>query len=156
MYILLMSWHAKSTLGLFLLIATTPSGAQDGIHWPSFRGAAGSGVADGYPTPERWDLATAQNVRWKTAIPGLAHSSPVIWGDRIFVTTVVSRDGDDSLKVGLYGDIEPVEDEAEYAFRVMALDKKTGNILWSQLAVRGVPRIKRHPKATHATKRRLR
>ena len=144
-----MSWQSKSIL-LSLLLTATPAGAQHGVHWPSFRGAAGSGVADGYPTPERWDLATAQNVRWKTAIPGLAHSSPVVWGDRIFVTTVVSRAGNDSLKVGLYGDITPIEDDAPQAFRVIALDKKTGNILWSQLAFQGVPKIKRHPKATHA------
>ncbi len=145
-----MSWQPKSTLGLSLLLAATLSGAQDGVHWPSFRGVGGSGVADGYPTPERWDLATAQNVRWKTAIPGLAHSSPVVWGDRIFVTTVVSRGGDDSLKVGLYGDIAPVDDDTEHAYRVLAVDKRTGNVLWSRLAVRTVPKIQRHPKATHA------
>ena len=150
MYILVMSWQSRSTLALSLLLAATLSGAQDGVHWPSFRGAAGGGVADGYPTPERWNLATAQNVRWKTAIPGLAHSSPVVWGDRIFVTTVVSRGGDDSLKVGLYGDIAPVEDDTEHAFRIVAVDKKTGNVLWSRLAVQSVPKIKRHPKATHA------
>src|SRR5688572_19479755 len=74
-------------------------------NWPQFRGPAASGIS---PTagPLEWDVKTPKNVRWKTAVPGLGHSSPVVWGDRIFLTTAVPVEGgDESLKTGLYGDI---------------------------------------------------
>src|SRR6266404_8288153 len=61
-----------------------------GQNWPSFRGANASGVADGKPTPTTWDGTKGTNVLWKTPIPGLAHSCPVVWADKVFVTTAVS------------------------------------------------------------------
>jgi outer membrane protein assembly factor BamB len=146
-----MRCRTRSILVLSTFLSAVTGLAQEDIHWPSFRGAAGRGVAEGHATPERWDLEQGENLLWRTELPGLAHSSPVVWGDRIFVTTAVSDGGDDSLKVGLYGDIAPVEDDSVHAFRVIAIDKKTGDVLWSQLAHEGVPRIKRHTKATHAS-----
>lgn len=98
----------------------------------------------------KWDLETGENVLWKTDIPGLGHSCPVIWGDKIFITTAISGSGDDALKVGLYGDIDAVEDESEHEFKVYCLNKKTGKIIWEQLAHKGVPKTKRHTKASHA------
>ena len=62
----------------------TPAG------WPSFRGWFASGIAEGYRTPVQWNVETAQNVEWKIPIPGMGHSSPVVFGDRIFVTTAIS------------------------------------------------------------------
>jgi len=59
-------------------------------NWPSFRGDHGSGVADGQFPPISWNVEKGRNVRWKTPIPGLAHSSPIVWGDRVLVTTAVS------------------------------------------------------------------
>ena len=59
-------------------------------NWPGFRGIQASGVADGQGVPTAWNVETGENVRWKTPIPGLGNSSPVIWGDRIFVTTAIS------------------------------------------------------------------
>src|SRR5439155_5354536 len=58
-------------------------------NWPSFRGENASGVADGQHPPTTWDIDNNLHVRWKTPIPGLAHSSPVVWGDRLFVTTAI-------------------------------------------------------------------
>ena len=55
--------------------------------WPSFRGPYASGIADGHQFPERWDLGTGENILWRTSIPGLAHSSPIVWGNRLFVTS---------------------------------------------------------------------
>ncbi len=56
-------------------------------NWPSFRGVSATGVAASYPTATKWDLNSGLNIRWKTPVPGLAHSSPLIWGELIFVTT---------------------------------------------------------------------
>jgi outer membrane protein assembly factor BamB len=118
-------------------------------NWPQFRGAGASGIGNGTP-PLQWDGEKGENILWKTEIPGLGHSSPVIWGDRIFVTSAVPAAGEASLKVGLYGNIEPVEGEGSQAFTVYCLNRKTGKILWQRAAVSGQPKIKRHPKSTHA------
>ena len=77
-------------------------------------------------------------------------SSPIIWGDRVFLTTAIRKDGEQPLKVGLYGDIKPVEDDSEYTWNVICLDKKTGKEVWNEVAFEGVPKIKRHTKASHA------
>src|SRR6186997_3051824 len=96
----------------FLLLTATVAveSAPSGVNWPSFRGPAAAGVQEGAPTPVKWDVPQGQNVRWKTPIPGLGHSSPIVWGDRIWVTTAISSKDDPELKVGLYGDIGSVDD----------------------------------------------
>ncbi len=105
----------------------------------------------GPPCRRKWDVAKNENILWKAPIPGLGFSSPAIWGDQIFLTTAVSEnDKQASLKVGLYGDIAPVTDDTPQSFRVLCLDKSTGKILWDKEAYKGVPRIKRHTKASHA------
>lgn len=143
--------HASTiALVLLLVIAAAWTTAGEQVHWPRFRGPQASGVADGRPTPVRWDVESGENVRWKTAIPGLAHSSPIVWGERLFVTTAVSEGGNEDLKVGLYGDIAPVQDESVHSWRLYALDKASGEILWWREAHRGVPEVKRHTKSTHA------
>lgn len=119
-------------------------------HWPSFRGPAASGVADGFPLPRTWDVDGKQNVLWKTPIPGLGHSSPVVWGDRVFVTSAVGGAGDAGLKVGLYGDIGPASDNGVQEWCVFCLDRRDGRLLWKQVAHRGAPKVQRHTKATHA------
>ena len=129
-------------------LAAPPAGKS--VDWPTFRGPSSSGVAEGFPTVERFDVAKGENVLWKTKVPGLGHSSPVIWGDRIFVTSAISGKADPELRVGLYGAIEPVEDDTAHKFVVYCLDRKTGKILWDRTAWEGVPKIKRHTKASHA------
>ena len=119
-------------------------------HWPSFRGDRATGVADGVPTATEWDVASGKGIAWKTPVPGLAHSSPVVWGDRVFLTTAVRKEGEAELKVGLYGDIQPVADEGEHLFQVLCLDKKDGKILWTQTAFDGSPRYPRHTKGSFA------
>jgi outer membrane protein assembly factor BamB len=131
-----------------LLLISVVGFAADS-NWPQFRGPAAAGVGTGTP-PLEWNGESGKNVLWKATIPGLGHSSPVIWGDKIFVTSAVPASGDPLLKVGLYGNIEPVEGEGPQAFTVYCLDRKTGKILWQQVATKGQPKIKRHPKATHA------
>jgi outer membrane protein assembly factor BamB len=120
-------------------------------HWPMFRGPAASGVADGTPTPVKWDLATGENVLWKTAVPGVAVSSPIVWGDRVFVSTAVSSDPASGIRTGLYGDVEPAKDVSKHSWKLVALDKRTGKVLWERVAHEGIPKTKRHPKSSQAT-----
>ena len=101
-------------------------------------------------TVTTWNTETAENIQWKTALPGLGHSSPVIWGDRIFVTTAVNSSKAAELKVGLYGDPGSADDNELQQWKVICLNKTTGKILWEKKAHEGAPKVKRHPKATHA------
>jgi outer membrane protein assembly factor BamB len=133
--------------GLLVLVAMAAAAADS--NWPQFRGPSGSGVGTGSP-PSEWNVESGKNILWKTAIPGLGHSSPVVWGDRIFLTSAVPASGEAQLKVGLYGDITPVKGEGEQSFRVYCLDRKSGKILWERTAATGQPKIMRHPKSSHA------
>lgn len=138
-------------LPLLLLPATAVGeSAHPGMNWPSFRGPKAAGIQEGAPTPVRWDVRQDQNVRWKTPIPGLGHSSPIVWGDRIWITTAISSKDDPELKVGLYGDIGSVDDTTVHQWKVYCVDRKTGRVLWEQTAHTGVPKVRRHPKSTHA------
>ncbi len=119
-------------------------------HWPSFRGMHAAGIAEEQNLPEIWDGEKDINLKWKTRIPGLAHSSPIVWADHIFITTAVSSLGDGSFKHGLYGDGDASEDKSVHQWKVYAVDKKNGKILWEQTTYEGVPREKRHIKATYA------
>ncbi|MCB1037232.1 MAG: PQQ-like beta-propeller repeat protein, partial [Acidobacteria bacterium] len=120
------------------------------LNWPSFRGPGASGIGDGQGIPWQWDGETGVNVRWKTPIPGIALSSPIVWGDRVFVTTAAAEDANTSFRTGLYGDVDSVEDDAVHSFRVYALDRRSGEILWQREAAQGRPKVKRHGKSSHA------
>ncbi len=121
-----------------------------GEGWPGFRGPSASGVADGQHLPDTWNVATGANIRWKIPVPGLAHSSPIVSGDRIFVTSAVSSRKDVTFKPGLYGEGTASEDRTSQQWLVMALDRLTGNTVWRRTAYEGVPKEKRHIKATYA------
>lgn len=136
-------------VALCLLLSLAGAGklqaATETVHWPSYRGDHASGVAKGYATPTEWT-----DFKWRTALPGLGHSSPVIWGDNVYVTTAVAADKEEALKIGLYGNIEPVEDQTPRSWKVFCLKKSDGTILWQRTAHEGVPKVKRHPKSSHA------
>ncbi len=118
--------------------------------WPSFRGPALSGIADGQGAPTTWNGESGANVRWRTPIPGIALSSPIVWGDRVFVTTSISSAGDETFRTGLYGDVDSVDDESEHSWKVYALDRKSGDVVWERTSTTGVPAVKRHLKSSHA------
>jgi len=120
------------------------------LNWPSFRGTDATGIADGQQPPVAWDVKTGQNVRWKTPIPGLGHSCPIVWGDRIFLTTAVSGDPNPKVRTGNYGDVASVNDTTRHTWHVICLDRNTGAILWNRQAYEGVPKIKRHLKGSQA------
>jgi len=119
-------------------------------NWPQFRGPGATGVVEGHAAATKWNVEKSENVRWKTEIPGLAHSSPVVWGDKVFVSTAVTTSTKDETRYGLYGDVAPVKDDPRHTWKVYALDKQTGKILWERVAYDGIPKVKRHPKSTHA------
>jgi outer membrane protein assembly factor BamB len=130
-------------------LATAPRGPRR--DWPSFRGVNASGAADGQGAVATWDVASGQNVRWKTAIPGLGVSSPIVAGDRVFITTAVPSSGDTKIRTGLYGDVKPVDDLGEHTWQLYALDTRSGRILWQRDVFKGAPRTKRHPKSSQAS-----
>jgi outer membrane protein assembly factor BamB len=118
--------------------------------WPSYRGYYANGVLDNANLPESWNVETGENILWKYRIPGLGLSSPVVWGDRLFITTAVSELDDQGFKTGMYGSIGSVNDESVHEWMVYCFDKHTGSLHWKQVACRGVPKQKRHPKSSHA------
>lgn len=127
--------------------AQTPSATAN---WPSFRGVHASGVADGFALPTTWDAVSGKGVRWTLPIPGLGHSSPVIWGNRICLTTAISGAADASIKIGLYGDTTSVVDQTVHTWKLICADKATGKLLVDRTIRSGVPAVPRHTKATHA------
>jgi outer membrane protein assembly factor BamB len=134
--------------------ARPPKTAQPGpagANWPSFRGKDASGVAEDQNLPDKWDGKMGENMLWRTPIPGLAHSSPIVWGQQIFVSSAVSSDPKATFKPGQYGDGDASEDRSPQKWTLFALDKKTGKILWERIAYEGVPREKRHMKSTYAS-----
>jgi outer membrane protein assembly factor BamB len=139
------------TTGVGVLSAQRPAAParapRPGIDWPAFRGIDASGVVmEGRPAPTTF---TPSSAAWRTKIPGLGNSSPIVWGDLLCVTTAISAK-DNSFKPGLYGDIEPVNDSSPHEWKVICLDKRTGATRWEQTVHKGVPAVKRHPKSTQA------
>ena len=125
-----------------------PTGPRN---WPSFRGDASTGNGDGQRAITDWDAASGKNIKWKTPIPGVATSSPIVWGNRVFATTAVSSAGNNTIKTGLYGDVKPVDDVSPHEWKLYCLDKATGKILWERTAAIGAPRTKRHTKSSQAS-----
>lgn len=136
-------WAAGAllVLGLVTPLAASPD------NWPSFRGASAAGAADDAKPPASWDLASGRNVVWSAAIPGLGHSSPVVWGDRVFVTTAVTLDAG----AGASGERGDPKAGAVRSWRLYCLDRAAGKILWERTAFEGPPRVKHHAKASHAS-----
>lgn len=129
-----------------LFVSSITINAQN---WPSFRGPNASGVAEGTNPPVTWDLEKPQNVLWKTDIPGLSHSSPIVWGNNIFVITAVSSEAKPTFKAKDRG-IDLATDDVRHTWMIFALDKRNGRVIWTEKAYEGVPRAKRHVKATQA------
>lgn len=138
------------SISFFLFLTVAAFSVVRAQNWPQFRGPGASGVVEGRTSAVKWDAAKSVNMRWKTAIPGLAHSSPVVWSNKIFVSTAVTSAAKDETRFGLYGDVAPVKDDPKHTWKIYALDKQTGKILWERTASEGIPKVKRHPKSTHA------
>ncbi len=119
--------------------------------WPSFRGPQATGISDGQNLPDTWDVKGGQNIVWRTPIGGLAHSSPIVWGNTVYVTTAVSRKGGATFRPGLYGDGDASDDRSPQQWKLIAIDKKTGAVRWEKVAIEAPPVDKRHIKSTYAS-----
>jgi outer membrane protein assembly factor BamB len=136
---------------LFFFVSNLSSGQiSPEQQWPGFRGYMASGVLDNANLPESFDLRNMTNIRWKAEIPGLGLSSPVIWDNKLFITTAISQSDKEGFKPGIYGSIDPVTDSSAHEWKVLCLDQNTGKIIWDRTSYKGIPKMKRHPKSTHA------
>ena len=142
-----------ATLPLLVAWRATPAPAPASADWPGFRGPNGAGVADGAALPSSWDLSSGEHVLWSAEIPGLAHSSPIVLGARVYLTTAVAEGMRSDLTLGdvEVAGIAVAEDRVSHRWNLIALDAASGEILWSREAVAGEPRTGRHVKASHAS-----
>ena len=139
-------------LTLFLassVFASSLLPASNNDRWPQFRGADSMGVAEDPNLPDTW--SATENVAWKTDIPGTGWSSPIVWGDRIFVTSVISADDKEAPKKGLYfGGERPIPKD-EHRWMIYCVDWKTGKVAWEREAQRSLPLASRHLKNSYAS-----
>jgi outer membrane protein assembly factor BamB len=133
-------------VGLAICVLGSVLSAQQ---WPSFRGPAASGVFDGAAPPTVWDVAKDAGVRWRTSIPGLSHASPVVWGDRVYIVTAVRLEGTSAIDRKAEGVVFS-EDTVRRAWKLFALDRSSGKIVWERTAVEGAPQQGRHVRGTYA------
>jgi len=108
-------------------------------------------VSEGRPVPATWSLPGKTGIKWQAPIAGLGHSSPIIWGDSLCVTTAISGRADAGLKPGLYGDVASVNDDTPHTWKLVCLNKQNGRVAFERTLNNGVPKIKRHTKSTHAS-----
>ncbi len=136
-------------LSVLIIVATVwTEVSMHADQWSQFRGYKASGVDASKPTPTEWDVSSGKHLLWQTPVPGLAHSAPIFWNDRVYVTTAVGPD-EAELKIGIYGAIAAAEDQGLHEWRLLAMDKKTGEVLFDKLGYKGIPRSVRHTKGTH-------
>ncbi|MFT5110502.1 MAG: outer membrane protein assembly factor BamB [Pseudoalteromonas tetraodonis] len=140
--------QTKSKLILALLLLTGLAEAEE-KNWPQFRGTAAMGIADNPALPDTW--SETKNVAWKVPVAGMGWSSPVVWGDRIFLTTAVSEGEIEKVKAGLYFGGERPKPKDVHEWRVLCLDLKTGKELWNKLVHKGIPAQARHLKNSYAS-----
>jgi outer membrane protein assembly factor BamB len=157
-----------------LTVTLAAAGPKPDETWPGFRGHGMTGIAPSKGSvPEKWSVS--ENVRWKLAIPGQGWSSPIVWGDTVFVTSGISSKPFKQPSPGLYGndyiaelqkqglsdeevmrrirarDNETPEESDEIRYMVYALDAKTGKIKWEREAITAKPSGGRHRKNTYAS-----
>ncbi len=144
-----------SLLSSVLLLNST-AGSSAAPNWPQWRGPGGQGISTEKNLPTEW--SATKNIKWKTPIAGRGHSSPIVWGNRIFLTTAIEgaivpgakavkhMDGD---KEFLHPD--SVGADHKHTFKVICLNADTGKILWDQTAYEGTPYDNRHRKSSFAS-----
>ena len=142
---------ARVCFTLLLLLAvcsTTPVHGQE--NWPQFRGAQSLGISDNQNLPDTW--SATENVAWKTDVKGRGWSSPIVWGNKIFVTSVVNLGEEEAPKKGLYFGGERKEPpQAEHQWNVVCLDLNDGHTVWEQTAHSGQPSTTIHIKNSYAS-----
>jgi outer membrane protein assembly factor BamB len=134
-----------------LLLTTGFALAEDAVsNWPQFRGADSTGVSANRNLPDQW--SATENVEWKADIPGRGWGSPVVWGDRVFLSTVVNTGGTERLKKGLYmGGERPDIPKTKHQWKVICLDLASGKPLWEKIVREGTPTAPIHLKNSYAS-----
>ena len=136
------------TIAAVLVLLFSFDAAMANEKWPQFRGPESLGVAEDPGLPDTW--SSTENVAWKTDIPGSGWSSPVVWGNHIFLTSVISSSEAEKPQKGLYFGGERKAPTDEHRWMVYCVDFKTGKIRWSKEVHRGTP-PQRHLKNTYAS-----
>jgi outer membrane protein assembly factor BamB len=121
-----------------------------GDNWPQFRGPGGRGVSDEKGLPDTW--SPTKNVAWKLDLKGRGWSSPVVWGDRLFLTSCVRKGKDEKPGKGLYfGGERPKPPKDEHTWLVTCIDVNKGKVLWEKAAHSGLPSHGSHIKNSYAS-----
>ncbi len=129
-----------------LFFAAVEAWAQ--TNWPQFRGPNAAGIGLDARLPARW--SATENVEWKTDLAGRSWSSPVIWGNRVFLTTVVTTGESEPPKKGLYfGGERPEPSKAEHLWKVICLELGTGRVEWEKVVHRAAPQTPIHLKSSY-------
>lgn len=138
-----------------LLVISSLTVVGSAANWPQWRGPDGSGVSTEKNLPGAW--SPAKNIKWKTAIAGRGHSSPIVWGNKIFLTTAVEGEVVPGAKAVTHLNegkefLHPdsVGADRKHTFKVIALNRDTGKILWESVAWEGTPFDNRHRKSSYA------
>jgi outer membrane protein assembly factor BamB len=144
----------RAVLAVALLLLATAASADPAI-WAQWRGPDGQGVSRESGLPTEW--GETAGVRWKTAIPGRGHSQPIVWGDRVFLTTAIEGDvvpGTKPARHVIDGKdfVHPdgVGADRKHTYEVLALDARTGRILWESKVWEGTPYDTRHKRGAYA------
>jgi outer membrane protein assembly factor BamB len=165
--------HARLAVFAVACLWATASEPEGLGNWPQFRGTNGAGIADSSSLPTRW--SATDSVAWTAELPGRGWSSPIVWGDRVYLTTAVNAGAFKAPSTGIYGndyaaelqkqglsdeeitkrvvarDIELASESDEVSYQVLALDARTGKVVWQREAQRGKPSGGRHRKNTYAS-----
>ncbi len=119
-------------------------------YWPHWRGPLGTGVAPRGNPPVEW--SEDKNVRWKIAIPGKGHSTPIIWGDRIFITTAIPYGDASATRVvrapGAHNNVPPLR---RYEYVVLAVSRRDGTVLWQRTVHKARPHESTHESGSWAS-----
>lgn len=142
--------HRLALSACLLLLVVPASGVLAAENWPQFRGPNATGVAEGKNLPDHW--SATENVAWKTDIPGRGWSSPVVWGEKIFLTSVINTGESEEPKKGLYfGGNRTTPPDYVHQWKVYCLDLKSGEILWEKQVHEGKPITPIHLKSSYAS-----
>ncbi|HEX4946346.1 MAG TPA: PQQ-binding-like beta-propeller repeat protein [Blastocatellia bacterium] len=144
-----------ATVCLLVCIAAVLAAPKTNSNWSQWRGADGTGIATATNLPAEWQ--PDKNIKWKTPINGRGHSSPIVWGNRIFLTAEINGDvvpGAKAVAHTLEGQPfkhpDSVGGDRKHTFKVLCLDRDSGKLLWERTAYEGTVYDDRHRKGSYA------